>query len=309
MNKASEVNVNFTAVTLVLASGFLHASWNFLAKRSKDKLSFLWGAKALALLLLSPILAFYLRYFIGTTQLEQDFWFFIALGAASGLVHFGYNYFLSMAYRYGDISFTYPIARGLAPFLVALFSFLFIGEVPSVSGATGMLLIAGGMIFLVKSKTTKDESVDAEIPDYGPIAKEKAPLLFAVLTSIMIALYLFLDGRGSRAFTPFLFMYSYSLISTLLLAIPVYRRRKKFFREIKTNLKAICLTSIMMPLSYFLALSAMQLTQLGYVAYFRNISVVFASLFGLFLLKEDFTGFRLIGSMVIALGAIALSIG
>lgn len=53
----------------------------------------------------------------------------------------------------------------------------------------------------------------------------------------------------------------------------------------------------------------MQLTQLGYVASLRNISIVFATLLGLFKLEEEFTFFRLIGSVVIFLGAILLSVG
>ncbi|MFP4136031.1 MAG: EamA family transporter, partial [Candidatus Acetothermia bacterium] len=59
----------------------------------------------------------------------------------------------------------------------------------------------------------------------------------------------------------------------------------------------------------FLALSAMQLAQLGYVASFRNVSVVFATLLGVVKLKEEFTFYRLIGSLVIFLGAVLLSVG
>lgn len=134
----------------------------------------------------------------------------------------------------------------------------------------------------------------------------KAPLIFAILTAATIASYMFLDGRGSREFTPFLFMCVYSLVSTILLTFPVLNRKDELVLEIKSNLRNIFFTGIMMPLSYFLALSAMQMTQLGYVASFRNISVVFATLLGLLKLKEEFTFFRLIGSIVIFLGAVLL---
>ncbi len=284
--------MNSTAVLLVLGSGFLHASWNLMAKKSKDKLSFLWAAKALALLLLSPIFLYYFLQLGGASLVKSNPFVFLVFGLGSGLVHFGYNYFLSMAYRYGDISFTYPIARGLAPFLVALFSFFFIGEAPSFSGAAGMTLVAFGTVFLVNSKRKSEGKQDDGGSNKSSIFKQRAPLLFAGLTAITIALYLFLDGNGARRFTPFLFMYSYSFFSTIFLSLVVFRRREKLFGEIRTNFKSICMTGIMMPLSYFLALSAMQLTQLGYVASFRNISVVFATLFGFFFLEEEFTSFR-----------------
>lgn len=301
--------MQLNAVLLVLASGVLHASWNYLAKSSKDKLSFLLGAKLGALVVLFPVLLYYLFFYGGAEELGSTYPLLIYFGLGSGLVHFFYNYFLSMAYRYGDISFTYPIARGLAPFLVALFSFFFIGEIPSLSGTMGMVLVAFGMVFMVRSKSSGKKDEKEEVSGDRSVLFGKAPLIFAVLTSVTIASYIFLDGRGSREFTPFLFMYAYSLVSTILLTFPVLSRKEKFVLEIKSNLRTMVFTGIMMPLSYFLALSAMQLTQLGYVASFRNISVVFATLLGVIKLKEEFTFFRLIGSVVIFLGAVLLSVG
>lgn len=301
--------MQLNAVFLVLASGLLHACWNYLAKSSKDKLSFLWGAKVTALILLSPVLIYYLFFYGGTEKLEGNYLTLVLFGLGSGFVHSFYVYFLSMAYRYGDISFTYPIARGLAPFLVALLSFVFIGEIPNLSGAVGMMLIAAGMVFMVRSKSYGEDVEVVKKEVESSILFGKAPLIFAVLTAVTIASYIFLDGRGSREFTPFLFMYSYSLVSTILLGFPALWRRENFAVEIRANLKTMLVTGIMMPLSYFLALRAMQLTQLGYIASFRNISVVFATLLGLIKLKEEFTLFRLMGGMIIALGAILLSIG
>lgn len=301
--------MQLSAVLLVLASGILHSSWNFLAKSSKDKLSFLWGAKVTALILLSPGLVYYLIYSGGANGLASSYPLLIYFGLGSGFIHFFYNYFLSMAYRYGDISFTYPIARGLAPFLVALFSFFFLGEVPSLSGMMGMVLVASGMFFMVSSQVKNGKNEKEKVDDEKSITFGKAPLIFAVLTAVTIAAYIFLDGRGSREFTPFLFMYAYSLVSTILLTFPVLNRREKFVLELKSNLRTMISTGIMMPLSYFLALSAMQLAQLGYVASLRNISVVFATLLGLIKLKEEFTYLRLMGSIVIFLGAVLLSLG
>jgi multidrug transporter EmrE-like cation transporter len=48
--------------------------------------------------------------------------------ATSVIVHVAYYTFLLKAYSYGDLSHTYPIARGLGPLLVALVSGNLIGE-------------------------------------------------------------------------------------------------------------------------------------------------------------------------------------
>ena len=43
---------------------------------------------------------------------------------SSVVIHAFYYYFLLQAYAHGDLSFVYPIARGLGPLLVAIFSVL-----------------------------------------------------------------------------------------------------------------------------------------------------------------------------------------
>ena len=44
---------------------------------------------------------------------------------ASSLLHFFYQVFLLNAYRYGELSEIYPIARGLSPLIILIVSFLF----------------------------------------------------------------------------------------------------------------------------------------------------------------------------------------
>lgn len=300
--------MNLNAVSLVLASGLLHAIWNYLAKSSKDKLSFLWGAKVISVLVITPILIYYLTQFPGNRPLNNLSFLFL-LGATSGMVHVFYFYFLSMAYRYGDISFSYPIARGMAPFIVALLSFFFLAETPSLRGVVGMVLIALGIGSLVSSKSKgKGGDGDGE-KEISSILNHKKALTFALLTSAMIASYIFLDGKGSRDFTPIIFMYVYSLFSTLFFTVPVIRRSKKLFIELRENLNSMLATGIMEPLSYFLALQAMQISQLGYVASLRNVSILFAALLGIIRLNEPFTPARAFGSIVIFLGVVSLSLG
>ncbi|MEF8798714.1 MAG: EamA family transporter, partial [Candidatus Bipolaricaulota bacterium] len=272
---------------LVFASGFLHANWNYLAKKSTDKLSFLWGAKVFSLFIISPVFVYYLTSFPGRPSIN-NYSVLVGLGAASGVIHVLYVYFLSMAYRYGDISFSYPIARGTAPFIVALFSFLFIGELPSIAGFLGMALIALGIFFLVKSDLR--ENFNGSEDDRNVYIKDSGnAFIFAILTSLMIAFYIFLDGKGSRVFSPIIFMFVYSVFSTIFFTIPIVKRSKKLFKEIKKNFVPMIATGVLEPLSYFLALQAMQLSQLGYVASLRNISIVFATLLGVIMLKEPFT--------------------
>src|SRR5262245_11773904 len=65
--------------------------------------------------------------------------------ALSCVFHFAYQLSLLGAYRHGDLSLVYPIARGLAPMLVAVLGAGFAGEVPRPIQAGGIALASAAM--------------------------------------------------------------------------------------------------------------------------------------------------------------------
>ncbi|MEE9152769.1 MAG: hypothetical protein V3U42_01650 [candidate division NC10 bacterium] len=98
------------ALSLVIASALFHAVWNLHAKQSEDKLLFLWGMLCVGSLLFLPVLI------VGPwPNLPQQGWGYI-LG--SGAIHAAYYFFLAEAYKRGDLSLVYPLARGSSPLLV-----------------------------------------------------------------------------------------------------------------------------------------------------------------------------------------------
>src|SRR5580698_6072019 len=97
---------------VVLLGALLHASWNVLAKAGGDPLIdttlILIGGAVLAVLAL-PLLPFP----------APASWPFVG---ASAVLQTGYFGLVVAAYRGGDMSLAYPLMRGTAPLLVALFS-------------------------------------------------------------------------------------------------------------------------------------------------------------------------------------------
>src|SRR5207253_1244030 len=47
---------------------------------------------------------------------------------AATAAHYAYYYLLLRSYHFGDLSLIYPIARGLTPIILAVASFLMLGE-------------------------------------------------------------------------------------------------------------------------------------------------------------------------------------
>jgi uncharacterized membrane protein len=78
-------------------------------------------------------------------MIEPEAWKYLI---ASVLIHIAYYTFLLKAYAYGDLSHTYPIARGLGPLLVALVSGRMIGEQLRSQDIVGVVLLSFGLIAL-----------------------------------------------------------------------------------------------------------------------------------------------------------------
>ncbi|WP_228130072.1 EamA family transporter [Desulfocapsa sulfexigens] len=123
---------------VVLLAATLHASWNFLIKQKKDKHISMTAVVlghapfALAVLLFSPL-----------PQIESLP--YIVIGA---LLHTGYQLFLLYSYRIGDLSQVYPLARGVAPIVVAVVSVVFLGTHLDQIELSAIAIIGSGIISL-----------------------------------------------------------------------------------------------------------------------------------------------------------------
>lgn len=293
------------AIVLVLSSGFLHAVWNSWAKESEEKLEFILSMQGFIVVLLAPAVIY-----LGLNGARLGFraplfWY---LTFISGVVHFFYSYFLANAYRYGDISVAYPVSRGFSPFLVALFSYLLLGETPSALGATGISLIAIGLIVMSKDKGEDGENRET---GFGGIKKT---IQFALLTGVAIAAYTLVDGRAVRSFNPISFSLGFFFVSSLLLSLAILNKERKGdkknpFANISDGFPHFLWAGGISSLSYLLALYAMRLSQLAYIASFRNVSILFALLLGGVRLKEAVSASRILGALTLFAGVFLISMG
>ena len=163
------------ALSLILTAAVLHSAWNAVIKGSADRALMMglinMGHGALGLILimmyLPPVAAAW-PFIIGST-----------------FIHFFYYAFLLRAYRTGDLSQVYPIARGIAPVLVAIGAQIFADEfLPPVAWA-GILLVSFGISILFFGRRNGNANPQA--------------VGAAVLTGFAIASYSVVDGLGVRA--------------------------------------------------------------------------------------------------------------
>ncbi len=279
------------ALALVVSAALLHAVWNFLYKRAKDKPSFAWLFGVAAVLLYLP--AFLLL--VGRQPIPREAWYVVA---ASGTIHTFYFAFLGRGYSVGDLSLVYPLARGTGPLLVPVWAVTFLGERPSAVGLAGILAVVSGVYVLHLR----------EISWQGLLLPLRSlrtkPTRIALFSGLLISLYTVVDKVGVGYLDPLVYMYLFTALYSLLYG--PYVLRTSGLKAVKTELRAnalpIVAVGFLMVFTYVMVLYAMTMSNVSYVAAARELSVVFGAGMGTVLLKESYGRSKLAGSLLIALG-------
>jgi drug/metabolite transporter (DMT)-like permease len=284
--------VSGLALTLVLSAALVHASWNYLLKKSGGGIGFVWLFGALSTALYCPLaIAVVLYQSVSISHTGM------ALIVASGAIHTAYYLLLDRGYRSGDLSIVYPIARATGPLITIVVAIYFLGERPSALALCGAALVVGGAFFL---------SLGA-----GRIQGARGGIGFALLTGCTIAAYTLVDKQAvsAAAVPPLVFDWLMNLVRLALTTPLALRRRSEMARAWREHRRTAIAIALLNPLSYILVLTAMVFTPVSYVAPARELSILFAALMGARLLAEGQAGRRISCAASMALGVILLAIG
>jgi len=274
------------ALLIVLFAAVLHASWNALVKAATDRaivLAAVATAHALTGMVLIAI----------SEPPSAASWICIV---ASTVIHYGYYMLLFQAYRFGDLSQVYPISRGLAPALVALGAYLFIGETLSPLGWVGLAAISAGIGLLA-------------FPRGAGQADPKA-IGIATVLGLTIAGYSIVDGIGIRLSESPIGYMGWLFLLEFPVGIAVLARRRRLKINLPWRTFALGLFGgVLSVAAYGLVLFAKTLAPLGAVSAIRESSVIFAALIGVVLFHERPWKLRVLSAAVVGAGVVALAIG
>jgi len=274
----------------VLGAALLHAGWNALAKRGGDPVLFLWCVGGLATALYCPV---------GLWVLAQRGLPLAAVPfvVATVVLHSLYFFTLGRAYRAGDFSLVYPVARGLGVALVPMLALALFEERLSPLGATGVGLVAAGIFSL----------------HWRPGAWTRAALLasgtgWAIATGVLIASYSLVDKAGVARLHPIPYIWLMEAGAVILLTPVALARRGAIGHEWRDNWRTITLAAVMSPTGYLLVLFAFQLSKTAYVVAAREMSIVLSAIIGSVWLGEGSLGRRLLGSAVVLAGVACVAL-
>ncbi len=282
-----QMSLTFEAAGLVLLAALFHATWNALVKTGGDRLSVLAMVNGC-----SAVIAVGMLPFVDVPAPES--WGYIV---ASITLHTGYYFFLVEAYRVGDLSHVYPLARGLSPLLVAGAAVVFAGELMPPAAFLGVLLACGGIVSLSFDRGP-------------PWRNDPRPLLFALGTAVFIAGYTLVDGIGVRKAETvagyIAWLFALDAIPIISIAWLIHRRELRW--TLRSEWRKGAAGGVLALSAYGLVIWAMSLAPMAAVSALRETGVIFAALIGTIVLKERFGVLRISAAVMVAAGVVLMNV-
>lgn len=271
----------------MLGSAMTHAVMGMLTKSSSDKLVFRSVMMSTSAILFLPLL-----FLLPPPPAEA--WPFLIMGMG---LHFVFQMSMISAFERGDMNLVYPVMRGAAPALAALFAFLILGEALSMLQIGGLALASATIIGFAWPDRSKAPKVTA--------------LAFAALAALMTALYSVNDASGVRATgNPLTYLAWFSLVTALpILVTALVRRGRRWPDLARRQFGSAAPAAVLGAASYGLALFAFSIAAIGPMAAMRETSVVFGAILAALILKEPFGIKRSLLAIFLAAGLVMLQVG
>lgn len=267
----------------MLIAAVLHASWNALVKSGGNpwvRMGTAIAVSGICGLALTPILPLP----------DAASWPYIL---ASVAIHQVYFVTVCLGYRFGDLSQVYPIQRGIAPLLVAVGAYVFIGETLNLQGGIAVTAISLAILSLAGGA--------------GPDRNYRA-VLIAFFTGVLIALYTIVDGQGGRlSGNVFAYIAWISALEALPFTVLVlYLTRNTPAQEKRAHIASGVIGGVFAFFAYGMVIWAMAITPLTYVSALRETSVVLAAWIGTRHFGEPFGSRRIAAATFVAIGVVLL---
>ena len=274
-----------TVFFAVILAALLHAIWNGMVKGFEDKVisisAIVFGHVPMAILVM---------LFLPSPTLES-----IPYIILSAIIHQGYQYNLISAYKLGDLTRVYPIARGTGPIVATLISIIFLGLLISKFQILSIFLICFGIIILGLFNKNS--------------LKNNKTVVYSLATGFFIGLYSLVDGYGARiSLSPLSFLgWSFilnAMIFTFVLKSMNYSN--VFSRVIKEAKLIFWVGGTISYIVYGIIVWCFTEAPIPLVGALRETSIIFVLLIGTFFLKEKFTFLKTVAVLTIFFGVILL---
>jgi uncharacterized membrane protein len=279
--------MNTIVFITVLFSAVLHAIWNSMASKYKNK------NVSIPAIVYGHVPACIVAIIFLPAPSIDSFPYIIL----SAIIHQGYQNFLLTAYQTGKFTTVYPIARGFGPLVATLISIIFFGVYLKAFTILSILLISTGVILIgLFSKS---------------VLKNNKILYTSLTTGVFIGIYSIVDGHGARLSGSAISYMSWVFIfSALFFPIVLhFRKQKNILRKTLTEGKFVFwIGGSFSYLAYVITVWAFTKAPIPMVSALRESSIIFAIFIGYFYLKEKINFYKMISILLIFIGVLGLKL-
>ena len=263
---------------LILFAAFCHAGWSTIVKRHKS-FSIMGMTCIVEIIVFTPLV-----FFVPFPSLE--IWYFII---ASVILHGFYRLSVIYSYKFGDLSFVYPIARGGSSLLIVILTLIILQEYISLLGFVGISTVCIGIFLISYSKNHKFNF---------------SAFILAISTALLIAIYTIVDGVGVRlSENKFSYLFWLLLLNGIPLLLISIFSKEKLLSNLNTKIISWGIPAgILAILSYGIVVWSMQHLEIAYVSSIRETSIVLATIMGLIFLKEKKARERMLPAVLVVIG-------
>ena len=285
------------ALMLIVISALMHALWNLLVKRSRDKTVFIWWmfvCSGSMMHLGIPI--------VGSFPLPS--WHVVGLAAAGAGCFMMYHLFNGRAYHTGDLSLTYPLSQ-TSMLWVPLWGVLLLGERISTLGLAGIALILAGA-YCVQLRTLAWREIARpfrNLQDPGVMAALAAGFIYSIGSVV--------DKKGVMAYPPFHFTYLLVAFMLLFMTLNILRPRYRgrLMAEFRHSRLLVLLSGPIMMGSFFTFRYGLQMAPMSYAVPVRQVSLLIGVLIGVLFLGESCGRIRFTAALLILAGVALIRLG
>ncbi|MFO7576969.1 MAG: EamA family transporter [Pelovirga sp.] len=278
------------ALLLILFSALMHALWNLMVKKSRDKTIFIWWMFLCSWLLMNLLVLAFDLFPVLSRPL-------VLLAASAACCFVLYHWLGGFAYRQGDLSVTYPLAQ-TAMFYVPIWGVLFLGEKLSGVGVAGIILIAlGAYCIQLRGLGLRDF-----IRPFGQIANPSVQA--ALLAGLVYSIGVIIDKAGVDGYSPFGFTYVLVFFMLIYMSLNLLRPRYRgrILRGRQENPHLLIWAGPVIMASFLSFRYGLQLAPVSYAVPVRQVSLLIGVLIGLVFLGESFGRIRLTSASLILAG-------
>ena len=269
----------------IILAAFLHAVWNAMVKNEDNKYL------AVTAIVLGQVPVSVLIILLTPIPSVESIPFIIL----SALLHIGYEWYLLSAYRFGDLTKVYPIARGTAPILITIVSLIFLGVALSNFEILGIIIISLGILSLSLQGAKG--------------IKNRSAVIYALVTGFFIMGYSITDGYGARVSNSFLSYMGWSFIlnATIFpIILKINNKSEIITKTFKEGKKIFFIGGTLSYIVYGIVIWGFTQAPIALITALRETSIIFALLIGTFFLKEKFTLLKVIATFIIFFGVALL---